>query len=212
MLLDVQGLTKTLNGEKVLDHVSFSLRKGEKALFVGNSEIAKTTLFQILMGELKADSGEYKWGITTSQAYMPKDHNPFFEGKMMNLIDWLREYSEDKSENFIRSFLGRMLFSGEETLKSANVLSGGEKVRCLLAKMMLQGPNVLVMDGPTNHLDLESITSLNTALTTFPGTILLATHDQYLAETASNRVLELKNAKLIDHQMGYVEYLQSTEG
>ncbi len=211
MLLDVTGITKTMNGEKVLDNVTFSLRKGDKALFVGDSEISKTTLFEILMGQIEPDSGEFKWGVTTNQAYLPKDHNPFFEGKTMNLIDWLREYSEDKSENFIRSFLGRMLFSGEETLKSAHVLSGGEKVRCLFAKMIMQSSNVLVLDGPTNHLDLESITALNNALMSFPGTILMATHDQYLAETVSNRVFELKGGKLLDHQMGYAEFLEKMD-
>jgi ATPase subunit of ABC transporter with duplicated ATPase domains len=209
MLLDVHGITKTLNGEKVLDNVSFSLKRGDKVLFVGESEVSKSMLFQILAGEVQADSGSFKWGVTTNFGYLPKDHNPYFEGKTMNLIDWLREFSEDKSENFIRSFLGRMLFSGEETLKAAGVLSGGEKVRCLLAKMMLQGPNVLLLDGPTNHLDLESITSLNTAVVTFPGTVLLATHDQYFAETASNRVLEFKGAKVIDHQWTYEEYIAS---
>lgn len=209
VLLEVQGISKTINNEKVLDNISFSLRKGDKVIFVGQNEIAKTTLFQILMGEVKPDEGTYKWGVTTSQSYLPKDHNPYFEGKEMNLIDWLREFSEDKSENFIRGFLGRMLFSGEETLKSANVLSGGERVRCLLSKMMLQGPNVLLFDGPTNHLDLESITALNNAVISFPGTVLLVTHDQYFAETATNRLLEIKDAKLIDHQNTYAEYLRA---
>lgn len=210
ILLEVQGLTKSLNGEKVLDNVSFSLRRGDKVLFVGENEIAKTTLFQILMGEMQADSGEFKWGVTTNYAYLPKDNNSYFEGKTMNLIDWLREFSEDKSENFIRGFLGRMLFSGEETLKAAGVLSGGEKVRCLLSKMMLQGPNVLLLDGPTNHLDLESITSLNNAVVAFPGTVLLATHDQTFAETASNRVMEFKGSKVLDHQLTYEEYREKT--
>lgn len=160
------------------------------------------------MGETKADSGTFRWGVTTSQGYLPKDHNSFFEGKEVNLIDWLREYSEDKSENFIRAFLGRMLFSGEETLKMATVLSGGEKVRCLLSRMMLIGGNVLLLDGPTNHLDLEAITALNNALITFPGTVLFTTHDQQFAESVSNRVIEIRDGKLIDHQITYPEYLQ----
>lgn len=212
IILEVQDLCKSLNGEKIFEHASFSLKRGDKILFVGENEIAKTTLFQVLMGELKPDSGTFKWGVTTQTSYMPKDHNPYFDGKTMNLIDWLREYSEDKSENFIRSFLGRMLFSGEETLKSANVLSGGERVRCLLSRMMLQGPNVILLDGPTNHLDLEAISGLNTAVINFPGTVLLSTHDQYFAETASNRVLEFTGTKVLDHQMGYPEYREKTFG
>ncbi len=212
ILLEVHGLSKSLNGEKIFENVSFSLNRGDKVLFVGENEIAKTTLFQILTGELAPDSGTFKWGVTTNYSYLPKDQNPYFVDKTMNLIDWLREYSEDKSENFIRSFLGRMLFSGEETLKSANVLSGGERVRCMLSKMMLQGPNVLLLDGPTNHLDLESITSLNDAVIAFPGTVLLSTHDQYFAETASNRVMEFDKTRVIDHQMNYVEYREKTFG
>ncbi len=208
ILLEVRDLCGSLHGEKLLDNVSFTIRKGEKIIFVGNNELAKTLLFQILMGETKADSGTFRWGVTTSQGYLPKDHNSFFEGKEVNLIDWLREYSEDKSENFIRAFLGRMLFSGEETLKMATVLSGGEKVRCLLSRMMLIGGNVLLLDGPTNHLDLEAITALNNALITFPGTVLFTTHDQQFAESVSNRVIEIRDGKLIDHQITYPEYLQ----
>lgn len=208
ILLEVRDLSKSIGGLKILDKVSFTLQKGDKVILVGNDEIAKTMLMQILMGEIEPDEGTFRWGVTTTQAYLPKDHNPFFEGIELNLIDWLRQYSEDKSENFIRTFLGRMLFSGEETLKFANVLSGGERVRCMLAKMMLQGPNVLVLDGPTNHLDLESITALNNSLNVFPGTILFATHDQQLAHTVSNRSLEIKDARLIDHQVSYSELYQ----
>ncbi|MBP6218336.1 MAG: ATP-binding cassette domain-containing protein [Oligoflexales bacterium] len=207
VLLEVNSITKVVGTEKVLDDVSFSLKKGDKVIFVGDNEISKTTLFQILVGEMKADKGSFKWGITTNQGYLAKDHNHYFEGSELNLIDWLRQYSEDKSENFIRGFFGRMLFTGEETLKNVSVLSGGEKVRCLIARMMLISPNVLILDGPTNHLDLESITALNTAVTSFPGTVLMATHDQYFAETASNRLIELKKGKLIDHQVTYAEYL-----
>lgn len=208
ILLEVRELSASLNGEKLLDKLTFTVKKGEKVILVGNNELAKTLLFQILMGQAKADSGSFRWGVTTSQSYLPKDHNSFFDGKELNLIDWLREYSEDKSENFIRTFLGRMLFSGEETLKMANVLSGGEKVRCLLARMMLIGGNVLLLDGPTNHLDLEAITALNNALISFPGTILFTTHDQEFAESVSNRVIEIRDGSLIDHQIGYAEYIQ----
>lgn len=211
ILLEVQGISKSLNGQKILQDVSFVIRKGDKAIFIGEDEIAITALFQILMGETSADAGTFRWGTTTTQAYLPKDHNAYFDGKDFNLIDWLREYSEDKSENFIRSFLGRMLFSGEETLKKVSVLSGGERVRCMLARMMLLGGNVLLLDGPTNHLDLESITALNDALIAFPGTILFATHDQYFAETLSNRLFEVKGGKVLDHQVSYAEYF-SDEG
>lgn len=206
ILLEVRDLTKTINGLTILDKVTFTINKGDKAIFVGEDEIAKTTLFSILMGELKQDSGTFRWGVTTTQAYLPKDHNSYFEGKESNLIDWLREFSEEKSENFIRGFLGRMLFSGEETLKKASVLSGGEKVRCMMARMMLLGPNVLVLDGPTNHLDLEAITALNSGLTSFPGTILMSTHDQQLASTVSNRLFEVKDSRIIDHQVSYAEF------
>jgi ATPase subunit of ABC transporter with duplicated ATPase domains len=207
ILLEVKDLSKTLHGEKVLDNLTFTIKKGEKVLILGDNEIANSTLFQIVTGAVAADAGTYRWGVTTTQGYLPKDSNAFFDGKDLNLIDWLREYSEDKSENFIRSFLGRMLFSGEETLKKANVLSGGEKVRCMLAKMMLTGGNVLLLDGPTNHLDLEAITALNDALIAFPGTLLFATHDREFAESVSNRVIEIRGGKLYDHQISYAEYL-----
>lgn len=207
ILLEVKNLSKTVHGEKMLNDITFTIKKGEKILILGDNEIANTMLFQIVSGQIEADEGSYRWGVTTSQGYLPKDHNSFFEGKDMNLIDWLREYSEDKSENFIRSFLGRMLFSGEETLKKANVLSGGEKVRCMLAKMMLTGGNVLLLDGPTNHLDLEAITALNNALIAFPGTVLFATHDREFAESVSTRVIEIQGGKLFDHQISYAEFL-----
>ena len=187
--------------------MSFSLRKGDKILFVGDNEIAHTTLFEILSGRMEADSGSYKWGVTTTQAYMPKEVDAFFENKNITLIDWLREFSEDQSENFIRGFLGKMLFSGEETLKKANVLSGGEKARCMLSRMMLKEANVLLFDGPTNHLDLESITALNDALVKFPGTLMLVTHDQEFAQTVSNRIIEVSQKGCVDHQISYEEYL-----
>lgn len=206
VLLEVKNLSKSVDGQKLLNDVTFTIRKGDKAIFVGHDEIAKSLLFKILMGEIAADEGTFKWGVTTSQGYLPKDHNSFFENVDVNLIDWLRQYSEEKSENFIRGFLGRMLFSGEETLKKASVLSGGERVRCMLAKMMLFGPNVLLLDGPTNHLDLESISALNDSLIAFPGTVLFSTHDMYLAQTVSNRLFEIKDNQVIDHQKSYADF------
>ncbi|AAO35197.1 ABC-F family ATP-binding cassette domain-containing protein [Clostridium tetani] len=208
-LLAVEGITKTIDGEKVLNNVSFRVNKGDKIAFVGENSIAKTALFQILTGEDKADSGEFKWGITTSQSYFPNDNSNYFNGVNLNLVDWLRQFSEEKSETFIRGFLGRMLFSGEEALKSAEVLSGGEKVRCMLSKMMLSGANVLILDEPTNHLDLESITAVNNGLINFPGTILFTSHDHQFVQTIANRIIEITPDGIIDRQMTYDEYLNS---
>jgi len=210
-LLTVDGLTKTIDGIKVLDNVSFIINKGDKIAFAGTNELAKTTLFQILMGELEADSGSYKWGVTTSQSYYPKDNTEFFEGVDLSLVDWLRQFSEEKSESFIRGFLGRMLFSGEEALKNANVLSGGEKVRCMLARMMLSGANVLLLDEPTNHLDLESITAVNNGLINFSGTILFTSHDRQFVQTVANRIIEITPNGLMDRQMSYDEYLDNAD-
>jgi ATPase subunit of ABC transporter with duplicated ATPase domains len=205
--LTVEGLSKTINGEKVLDNVSFTINKGDKIAFVGSDGIAKTTLFKILMGELDADEGTYKWGITTSQSYFPADNSEFFNNMELTLVDWLRQYSIDKTETFIRGFLGRMLFSGEEALKEAKVLSGGEKVRCMLSKMMLSGANVLILDEPTNHLDLESITAVNNGLINFGGTVLFTSHDHQFTQTIANRIIEITPAGLIDKQLTYDEYL-----
>lgn len=211
-LLTVDGLTKTVEGEKVLDNVSFVVNKGDKIAFVGPNSVPKTTLFQIVMGELEADSGEYSWGITTSQAYFPKDNSRYFDGVDLNLVEWLRQYSpKDQDETFLRGFLGRMLFSGEEALKKASVLSGGEKVRCMLAKMMLNGANVLLFDEPTNHLDLESITALNNGLIDFDGTILFTSHDHQFIQTIANRIIEITPNGIIDRVMTYDEYLESEE-
>jgi ATPase subunit of ABC transporter with duplicated ATPase domains len=210
-LLIVEGLTKTIDGEKVLDNVSFLVNKGDKIAFVGPDGIAKTTLFKILMGEMEADSGSFKWGITTTQAYLPKDNSEYFDGIKLSLVDWLRQYSPDQEESFVRGFLGRMLFSGEESLKSADVLSGGEKVRCMLAKMMLSGANVLLLDEPTNHLDLESITSLNNGLIAFSGTMLFVSHDHQFIQTIANRIIEITPNGLIDRTMTYDEYLENAE-
>ncbi|MGG6313964.1 ABC-F family ATP-binding cassette domain-containing protein [Paenibacillus macerans] len=210
-LLTVDGLTKTVDGEKALDNVSFVVNKGDKIAFVGPNGLPKSTLFQVVMGELEADAGEYSWGVTTSQAYFPKDNSSYFDGVEMNLVDWLRQYSNDQDETFLRGFLGRMLFSGEEALKKASVLSGGEKVRCMLAKMMLNGANVLLFDEPTNHLDLESITALNNGLIDFDGTILFTSHDHQFIQTIANRIIEITPNGIIDRIMTYDEYLESEE-
>ncbi len=202
-----------MDGVKVLDNVSFTMNKDDKIALVGSNEVAKTTLFQILMGEVEPDEGTYKWGVTTSQSYFPKDNSAYFERSDINLVEWLRQYSpEDETETFLRSFLGRMLFSGEEALKKPDVLSGGEKVRCMLSKMMLSGANVLLLDEPTNHLDLESITSLNKGLINFKGSILFASHDHEFIQTIANRIIEItSNGGIIDKELSYDEYLQDPE-
>lgn len=210
-LLTVDGITKSVEGEKVLDNVSFVVNKGDKIAFVGPNSLPKTTLFQVIMGETEAESGEYSWGVTTTQAYFPKDNSAYFDGVDLNLVEWLRQYSKDQDETFLRGFLGRMLFSGEEALKKASVLSGGEKVRCMLAKMMLNGANVLVFDEPTNHLDLESITALNNGLIDFDGTILFTSHDHQFIQTIANRIIEITPSGIIDRIMSYDEYLESEE-
>ena len=208
-LLTVENLTKTIDDARILDNISFRINKGDKIALVGSDGIAKTTLMNILMGELEADSGEYKWGITTSQSYFPSDNTRYFNDIELNLIDWLRQFSVEKSESFIRGFLGRMLFSGEETLKKAKILSGGEKVRCMLSKMMLSNANVLLLDEPTNHLDLESITALNNGLTSFTGTILFVSHDHEFVNTIANRIIEFTPNGIIDKKLTYDEYLES---
>ncbi len=209
-VLEVEGLTKTVDGVKVLDNVSFRLDREDKAAFMGD-EIAITTLFNILMGEDTADSGTFKWGVTTSQSYLPKNHNQYFDGVEYSLVDWLRQYSEEKSESFIRGFLGRMLFSGEEALKQAQVLSGGEKVRCMLSKLMLSNANVLVLDDPTNHLDLESITSVNKGLEKFPGVLLFNSHDQEMIQTLANRIIEITPGGIMDRKTTLEEYLENKD-
>ncbi len=210
-ILTVDQISKELEGEKLLNQVSFVVNKGDKIAFVGPNGNAKSTLFKILMGELEADGGEYAWGVTTSQAYFPKDNSGYFEGVDLNLVDWLRQYSKDQDETFVRGFLGRMLFSGEESLKKASVLSGGEKVRCMLSRVMLTGANVLILDEPTNHLDLESITSLNNGLIDFDGTALFVSHDHQFVQTVANRIIEITPKGLIDKMMSYDEYLASPE-
>ena len=208
-LLTVTNLSKTVNGRKVLNNISFVLTPGDKVAFVGTDELARTTLFQILMGELEPDEGSFKWGVTTSQSYFPKDNGPYFDNCEYNLIDWLRQFSVSQYESDIRGWLGRMLFSGEDALKQAKVLSGGEKVRCMLARMMLSGANVLVLDEPTNHLDLESITALNKGMIEFTGSMLFATQDHECIQTVANRIMELLPGGLVDRRESYDDYLDS---
>jgi ATPase subunit of ABC transporter with duplicated ATPase domains len=185
------------------------MNKDDKIALVGRDDIAKTTLFKILMGEMEPDAGSYKWGVTTSQSYFPKDNSEYFEGNELTLVDWLRQYSpEDETETFLRGFLGRMLFSGEEALKKANVLSGGEKVRCMLSKMMLSNANVLLLDEPTNHLDLESITALNNGLIKFKGSMLFTSHDHQFVNSIANRLIEITPNGIIDKEMNYDDYVR----
>ncbi|MGE6376287.1 ABC-F family ATP-binding cassette domain-containing protein [Peribacillus muralis] len=211
-LLRVDGISKTIDGIKILDNVSFTMNKEDKIAFVGKDEIAKTTMFKILAGEIEPDGGSFKWGVTTSQAYFPKDNAEFFEGVDLTLVDWLRQYSpNDQSESFLRGFLGRMLFSGDEVTKKASVLSGGEKVRCMLSKMMLSGSNVLMLDEPTNHLDLESITALNNGLIAFKGSMIFSSHDHQFIQTVANRIIELTPKGTVDKQVSYDEYLENSQ-
>ena len=210
-VLMVEGLSKTIDGVKVLDNLSFTLGREDKVAFVGGNERAKTVLFQILMGEMEPDEGTYKWGVTTSQAYFPKDSTKEFDNDL-TIADWLTGYSEIKDATYVRGFLGRMLFPGEDGVKKVRVLSGGEKVRCLLSKMMISGANILIFDEPTNHLDMESITALNNGMMKFPGVILFASHDHQIVQTTANRIMEiLPNGVLIDKITTYDEYLASDE-
>ena len=210
-VLTVEHLSKTINGEKVLNDVSFVMGHEDKIAFVGSQELAKTTLFQILMGELEPDEGSYKWGVTTSQAYFPKDNTLEFDNDL-TITDWLTGYSPVKDVTYVRGFLGRMLFAGEDGMKKVKVLSGGEKVRCLLSKMMISGANCLILDEPTNHLDMESITALNNGLIKFPGVALFSCHDHQFVQTTANRIIEiLPNGQIIDKITTYDEYLASDE-
>ena len=210
-ILAVEGLTKTVDGRKVLDNVSFRVNKGDKIAFVGEDEIAKTTLFKILMEEIEPDEGTFKWGTTITTSYFPLDNSAFFNDCDLNLVEWLGQYTgnsaEESTESFKRSFLGRMLFSGDDVYKPVKVLSGGEKVRCMLSRMMLYGSNVLILDQPTNHLDLESITAVNNGLIDFKGVVLFASHDHEFVETIANRIMEFVDGKLIDKMCTYDEYI-----
>ncbi len=212
-LLEVKGISKTIDGKKVLNNVSFLITPNDKVAFVGKDEIARTTLFQILMGELEPDEGSFKWGVTTSTAYFPKDNSKYFDDCEDSLIDWLRPYAKEgeQYDADIRGWLGRMLFSGEEALKQAKVLSGGERVRCMLCKMMISGANVLVLDEPTNHLDLESITALNEGLIDYKGTLLFDSHDHQFVDTIANRIIEILPGGIIDRQETYDEYLENED-
>ena len=210
-VLMVENLSKTIDGVKVLDNISFTLGHDDKVAFVGANEQAITTFFKILMGEMEPDEGNYKWGVTTSQAYFPKDNTQEFDNDL-TITDWLTQYSEIKDATYVRGFLGRMLFPGEDGVKRVRVLSGGEKVRCLLSKMMISGANILLLDEPTNHLDMESITALNNGLIKFPGVILFTSHDHQFVQTTANRIMEiLPNGTLIDKITTYDEYLASDE-
>ncbi|MFC3900681.1 ABC-F family ATP-binding cassette domain-containing protein [Aliicoccus persicus] len=211
-LLQVIGLTHSIDGQKVLDNVSFVVNPYDKAVLIGGTEIGRTTLLRILAGEIKPDAGEVRWGVTTSQAYFPKDNSKYFEGVNLSLVEWLRQYApeDEQTETFLRGFLGRMLFSGEEAKKKASVLSGGEKVRAMMSKMMLTKSNVLLFDEPTNHLDLESITAVNDGLKRFKGSIIFTSHDFEFVNTIANRVIDLSPAGSVSKELTYEEYLQDT--
>ena len=206
-LLRVEKLCVSLEGQRIIHNLSFTLKKGQKTVFLASSELVTKMLFKVLMGEIKADSGSFEWGVTTSRGYLPSDNNQYFQSKDLDLINWLRQYSKDQSETFLRGFLGRMLFSGEEALKKSNVLSGGEKVRCMLSKIMLSSPNVLIMENPTNHLDLETITALNEGLIDFKGTLLFTSHDHEFIQTIANRVISIEPNGTRDEETTYDEFL-----
>jgi len=210
-VLMVEGLSKTIDGVKVLDDLTFTIGREDKVAFVGGNELAKTTLFKILMGEMEPDEGTYKWGVTTTQAYFPKDSSHEFDNDD-TIVEWLTQYSEEKDVTYVRGFLGRMLFAGDDGVKKVKVLSGGEKVRCLLSKMMISGANVLVLDEPTDHLDMEAITALNNGMMKFPGVLLFASRDHQIVQTTANRIMEIvPGGKLIDKITTYDEYLESDE-
>ena len=208
-ILFVTDVSKTVDGVKLLDKVSFIVNRGDKIAFVGENEVAQTTMFKILMGELEPDEGTVKWGVSTSQSYFPKDNSEYFDGHDETLVDWLRQFSEKKDDVYLRGFLGRMLFSGEDVFKSVKVLSGGEKVRCMLSRMMLSGANVILLDQPTNHLDMESSQAVNKGLIAFPGNILLASHDHEMLQSVANRIIEFRPDGTICDRLGtYDEYLE----
>ena len=211
IILEISGLSKTIDGVKVLDNLDLTVRKGDKIAFVGGNSLAKTTLFQIVAGELEPDSGSCRWGVTITPAYFPKENSEYFADDL-NLVEWLGQYSPPtEGESFARGFLGRMLFSGEEAMKKTSVLSGGERVRCMLSRMMLSGANALVLDEPTNHLDLESITALNNGLISFTGVVLFSSHDHQFVSTVANRIVEITPGGIIDRVMGFDEYLENVE-
>ncbi len=206
-ILEVKNISKTVNGEKLLDNVSFTVKRDDKIAFISDNELAKTVLFQIIAGEVEPDEGTLEWGTTITKDYFPKDNNYLFDTDMI-IVDWLRQYSKDPDETYVRSFLGRMLFSGEEALKKVNVLSGGEKVRCVLSKLMLSGANLLIFDEPTNHLDMESITALNEGMEKYKGNILFTSHDHQLTQTVANKIIDLKEGNVIIRECSYDEYIE----
>jgi ATPase subunit of ABC transporter with duplicated ATPase domains len=210
-ILTVEGISKTVDGVKVLNNISFTVSKGDKIVLLGRNENARTILLKILMGEIEPDEGTFKWGVTTSTSYFPKDNTFYFKNVDLNLIDWLREFSEEKTETFIRGFLGKMLFSGDEPLKLVKVLSGGEKVRCMFSKLMLSGANVLLLDEPTNHLDLESIQAVNNGLVAFKGTMMFTSHDHKFVQTIADRVIEITPNGIMDRKITLDEYLENEE-
>ncbi|KGF15655.1 ABC transporter ATP-binding protein [Peptostreptococcus sp. MV1] len=209
-VLEVHNITKVIDGVKVLNDISFRLENDDKVVFMGD-DMASTALFNILSEKDTDFEGSFKWGVTTSQDYMPKNHNEYFDGCDLSLVDWLRQYSEEKSESYIRGFLGRMLFSGDEALKEANVLSGGEKVRCMLSKLMLSNANVLILDDPTNHLDLESITSVNKALEDYKGVLLFTSHDHQFISSIANRIIFIGENGILDRKMDFEDFIESEE-
>ncbi len=210
-VLVVDKITKTWEGETVLKNVSFTLKKGDKVALMGRNDLAKTLLMEIIAGQMQADSGSYTWGITTTRGYFPTDNSKYFQGNEASLVEWLREFSEDKDESFLRGFLGKMLFSGSDALKQPTVLSGGEKVRCMFSKLMLEGSNILILDGPTNHLDLESITAVNEGLQRFKGTVIFTCHDHELLQTVANRIIEINETVTYDNHIDYEGYIQATK-
>ena len=208
-ILFVTEVSKTIDGVKLLDKVSFIVNRNDKIAFVGENELAQTTMFKILMGELEPDEGTVKWGVSTSQSYFPKDNSSYFEDCEDSLVDWLRQFSAKKDDVYLRGFLGRMLFSGDDVFKPVNVLSGGEKVRCMLSKMMLSGANVILLDQPTNHLDMESIQAVNKGMIAFPGNVLFASHDHELLQSVANRIIEFNpDGSICDKPCTYDEYLE----
>jgi ATPase subunit of ABC transporter with duplicated ATPase domains len=210
-ILSVDKLSKSLNGEVLFKNISFTVKKGDKIVLLGKNDLAKTMLMDILAGEIEPDSGSYSWGASTLRNYFPTDNSKYFNGGEASLVDWLRQYSEDKDESFIRGFLGKMLFSGPEALKKPNVLSGGEKVRCIFAKMMLSGANVILLDGPTSHLDLESITAVNEGIKRFKGNVIFTSHDHEFVQTVANRIIEIDGGIKYDNHITYEEYIESTK-
>ena len=212
IILEIKGLSKEIDGVSMFEDLTLTVNKGDKIAVVGANSLAKTTLFQVLAGEIEPDKGSFRWGVTINKAYFPKENNSYFNNEDLDLIGWLRQYADPKeSEGFVRGFLGKMLFSGEEAMKKTSVLSGGEKVRCMLSKMMLSGANALILDEATNHLDLESITSLNNALTAFPEVVLFASHDHQFVSTVANRIVEITSEGITDMMMNFDEYLAMKE-